>query len=645
MNGPRMQAHAPLSPFPFPFLHRPRISVSFPTPALQQNTSTQLPSPSYNSVYFHSHTHHTTSEIIAKLPIHQPSLRTPIRYKMANMHDVGHSARPSTSQGPSQPPDILTRVEGALPRREVDGGGGTVRVQAREGANAHDASSSAERNMISDPSRGGQCLVASAGENVAGTEEIDDDDERSIYYDCAPVIAATSHITNRRDVFVSYQPMHDTQIGGVGGRNSRVEGRGTIELESQCEGKIYVLTLQDVLYIPSNKHNLLSLGKWTAAGGLFIGGGGKLSLISKSGKCVAQGTKMENNLYKIRFTIRKPRAVPDRKATVGELTHIDLSEQYEASVNGHQYHLLFVDERARYMTVEFLKSRSEVTEGVKKYLSYLKNHDRKPRAIRVDGGKDIITGELRAWCAGRGIGIQVIALRSPVQIREDILAEQMNRTLGGLAHTLISAKGLPEFLWEPAVAHAAYLKNRLTAPTVEDSTPYQRWNDAKPNVSHLREFGAPVWIVRQGQELRREQLPLAKGHRRSFVGYDETEGTRSVKFYDAKTKKVLATRNFRLLTPPDQVDPEGTIAAAFDTITPKLEEESAGAGGSPLRRAPSGVARDGARVADTGNAAVHGGCSCSVNIGAPNGLKRKRGDLDVGESTRLSVTRGKMPQY
>lgn len=448
----------------------------------------------------------------------------------------------------------------------------------------HDcASSSAERNMTFDPpSGGGQSLFAFDGENAADTAEIDD--ERSIYYDCAPAIASTSHITNRRDAFVSYQSMHDTLIGGMGNSNSRVEGKGTIELYSQCDGEKYALKLPDVLYIPTNKHNLLSLGRWTAVGGRFIGEDGSLSLISKSGKCVARGTKMENNMYQMRFTIRKPSAVTvtDHYTTVGALTHIDLSGKYEdPSVNGHQYHLLFVDEWARYTTVDFLKSESQVTEKVKNYLSYLRNHGREPRAIRVDGGKDIITGELRAWCAGQGIGIQMIALRSPLQIRDDDVAEEMTRTLVEMVHIMMIAKSLPAFLWEPAIAHAAYVKNMVLAPTFDDATPYQRWNNSKPNVSHLREFGAPVWIVPQGQKLRRELLPLERGHGRFFVGYDETEWPRSVKYYDAETKKVLTSRNFRFITPPEidsEIDPEGIIVIAPNTTT--REGEDLGVGGS-----------------------------------------------------------------
>lgn len=230
---------------------------------------------------------------------------------MASIHDVDYGARPSTGQEPSQPPDNPTRGERALPRREV--GGDTVRVQTKEEEIDRYAFGSAECEMTFDLSEGGQRLDAFDGRNVAVTKEIND--EKSIYYDCVAASAATHHATNQRDAFVSYQPMRDTVIGGTGCSTARAEGRGTIELESQCEGKKYVVTLLDVLYMPGNKFNLFSLGRWAAAGGRFIGEDGALSLISKSGKCAAQGTKMVNNLYSMRFTIRKPTADSIRRST------------------------------------------------------------------------------------------------------------------------------------------------------------------------------------------------------------------------------------------------------------------------------------------------------------------------------------------
>ena len=87
---------------------------------------------------------------------------------------------------------------------------------------------------------------------------------------------------------------------------AKAEGRGTVELISSYNGHNYILELKDVLYIPSNRNNLIALGKWDKAGGHYIGGGGVLTLITNDGTSVARGTKAENNLYKMKVAIRKP---------------------------------------------------------------------------------------------------------------------------------------------------------------------------------------------------------------------------------------------------------------------------------------------------------------------------------------------------
>jgi hypothetical protein len=68
----------------------------------------------------------------------------------------------------------------------------------------------------------------------------------------------------------------------------------------------------------------------------------------------------------------------------GDLTHIDLWGKYElSSIHGNQYYILSVDDAARYVTVFFLKKK-EAAQNVKNYLTYLKTHDKNPKAIRVD---------------------------------------------------------------------------------------------------------------------------------------------------------------------------------------------------------------------------------------------------------------------
>jgi len=61
----------------------------------------------------------------------------------------------------------------------------------------------------------------------------DENDEmapRLVYSNWLADTAATSHITNRRDVFITYESIPAITIRGVGGTKTRAIGRGDINL-------------------------------------------------------------------------------------------------------------------------------------------------------------------------------------------------------------------------------------------------------------------------------------------------------------------------------------------------------------------------------------------------------------------------------
>lgn len=89
-----------------------------------------------------------------------------------------------------------------------------------------------------------------------------------------------------------------------------------------------------------------------------------------------------------------------------------------------------VDDSARYISTEFLKKKKEATQKVKNYLMQLISHNKKPKAIRIDRGKEFLNIDLTDWCHERGITIQQTAPYSPSQ---NGVAERMNRTLVELA--------------------------------------------------------------------------------------------------------------------------------------------------------------------------------------------------------------------
>jgi hypothetical protein len=130
-------------------------------------------------------------------------------------------------------------------------------------------------------------------------------DKCLIYYQWLADMGITSHIANTKKAFMTLKPLQNTIIKGVGGAKAQAEGRGTIKLESYVNEHIHILRLEDILYVPTNPHNLLSLGYWDNSGGRYQGGNGCLLLITKDRHTVAKGKKIQNNLYKMNLSIRK----------------------------------------------------------------------------------------------------------------------------------------------------------------------------------------------------------------------------------------------------------------------------------------------------------------------------------------------------
>ena len=134
-------------------------------------------------------------------------------------------------------------------------------------------------------------------------------------------------------------------------------------------------------------------------------------------------------------------------------------------------------------------------------------------------------------------------------------------------------RSLPQFLWEYAVNHASYLRNRAYTKSLGNQTPYEKRFKRKPNVVHLREFGTLVWVLLQGQKEPRKME--SKSRQRIFVGYDD--GSKSIKYYNPEIRKVLTSRNFRFLNLSNNPLPPEPI-----TIMPNPSCEGEGERNTPM---------------------------------------------------------------
>jgi hypothetical protein len=98
------------------------------------------------------------------------------------------------------------------------------------------------------------------------------------------------------------------------------------------------------------------------------------------------------------------------------------------------------------------------------------------------------------------------------------VAERKNRTIMEALKTMIHDQDLPMCLWEEVAKTMVYVQNRLSHSALAFKAPENMFSRKKPEVSHLKMFGCPIFI-HIPKEKRNKMEPLGKTG--IFVGYGE----------------------------------------------------------------------------------------------------------------------------
>ena len=175
---------------------------------------------------------------------------------------------------------------------------------------AHNEAQQAHITTTDDDTTGDNVTFTS--EEMAGVynfdtynpHEFEGNDERLFFYDWVADTATTSYVTNMRDAFCKFETL-TKPVRGVGNAMTYANGKGSIRIETEVDGKRHQIMLENVLFIPSNPHNLLSLERWDSAGGNYHGGKSMLTLYKDDEK-IAISKKINNHLYKMKsFTVQR----------------------------------------------------------------------------------------------------------------------------------------------------------------------------------------------------------------------------------------------------------------------------------------------------------------------------------------------------
>ena len=107
------------------------------------------------------------------------------------------------------------------------------------------------------------------------------------------------------------------------------------------------------------------------------------------------------------------------------------------------------------------------------------------------------------------------------------------------ARAMLCHASLPNRYWAEAVGTATYLRNRVVTSAIkEGKTPYEKWYERKPDVSHLRVFGCVAYA--HVPDCSRQKLDK-KADKLRFIGY--CTGSKGYRLIDEKTRKLVKSRD------------------------------------------------------------------------------------------------------
>ena len=409
---------------------------------------------------------------------------------------------------------------------------------------------------------------------------------------------ASSHMSPYRDDFTEYHELsQDISVTIADGQAMKAIGRGCIKIKTNSGG---VVTITDALHIPNLDRRLLSVPKLTERG-LVTRFDAKWCTILKGDHAIVRA-KREQNVYVLRVQHERamlvehnvtsskwelwharvghasfeaykntqcatsgmpeiaksgdcvcggcakgkmtvasfPSVSTTKTSRVLELIHTDvMGPMKTVSGGGSRYVLSFVDDFSKFVTVYFLKHKSQVTTKFIEYKAMMENQcGTSIQRVRSDNGKEYKNKRFAAACRASGIVHQTTVPYSPQQ---NGVAERMNRTIMERARCMLHYKAVPKKWWAEAVATAVYLINRTTTAATPDATPYELCFNDKPSLRHLRVFGSLGYA--HIDDSKRKKLD-AKSFRCMLLGY--AENAKGYKVLNMESGKVVVSRSLEI---------------------------------------------------------------------------------------------------
>ncbi|UYV62960.1 hypothetical protein LAZ67_2002627 [Cordylochernes scorpioides] len=283
------------------------------------------------------------------------------------------------------------------------------------------------------------------------------------------------------------------------------------------------VTLNDVLFVPQARRNLLSVSQTEDKGKHIKICNHKARVFSDNRViCVASNL---NGLYIVRVD----------------------------SFAGSRYFLTFTDDFSRRVTVYFLKHKDQVIEYFDIFRARAERETgHKIKRLRTDNGLEYCNKNFKQKLESLGIKHELTNSYSPQQ---NGVSERLNRSLLDMARASMHNADLPQIFWAESVNCAAYIKNRSLCSALDNKVPEEIWLSRKVSVRHFKIFGALAYAHIPKQKRKKFDR---RAKRCILVGYSTQ--SKGYRLWDNDSKQVFITKHARF---DENKLPDSSISLKF----------------------------------------------------------------------------------
>lgn len=263
---------------------------------------------------------------------------------------------------------------------------------------------------------------------------------------------------------------------------------------------------------------------------------------------------------------QKPFTRSNTKSTeVLELVHTDVCGPMRVnSIGGSRYFLTFIDDKSRWCEIYFLKKKNEVFEKFKEFKSMVeKSTGHKIKALRSDNGTEYTNNEFKNFLKKEGIKNQFTVEYTPQQ---NGVAERKNRTLVEMARCLMIQSGLSPSFWAEAILTANHIRNRCPSQSLDGETPFKIWIGRNPTVNYFQKFGTTAYMLEKSNK-RGKFDPKSKMC--IFIGYSTK--SKAYRLWDPKGRKIVCSRDVKF---SNSYQPDGKYADFLKNELTKKDDDA-----------------------------------------------------------------------